>query len=566
MNNTLNAFEKAQRASIEVLKQLLDFLSEGEALGVNIDAHLRSKIEKALKEFPSEKLKVALIGGFSEGKTAIAAAWIEKLDKSSMKISHAESSDEVNIYDIDAKLQIIDTPGLFGFKEKQRECGSIEKFKDITKKYVSSAHLVLYVMNSTNPIKDSHKDDLEWLFRTLNLLPRTIFVLSRFDEVADVEDDQDYQSSLKIKKANVSGRLDEMLKLSGAERSRLSIVAVAANPFDMGTEYWLANPEKFRAISRISTLQNATTERVQQCGGSQAIVLDMQKSIVADVISKEMPVATENFTRIEEEERRLRELNERNHEKLEDMKQRIMSSRSSLAEFVANHFADIILQARSCGLETFDSFFQREIGADGVVLQVKLQAAFEKRLGPIELEANRSITSIDADIGVFNTAIGSLGKQSLDFVVKNNIINNGAILATRDGVLAATKMVGLDLAKYLKFKPYGAINLAKGLNGALALVGVALEIWESYEKARREEEFRRGIVQLVKNFEEQRLELINSLNNGEFVENCCINFEALQKTVADIDAKLVACAALLQRFRAGKESGAKIEAQLTELL
>lgn len=566
MNNTLNAFEKAQRASIEVLKQLLDFLSEGEALGVNIDAHLRSKIEKALKEFPSEKLKVALIGGFSEGKTAIAAAWIEKLDKSSMKISHAESSDEVNIYDIDAKLQIIDTPGLFGFKEKQRECGSIEKFKDITKKYVSSAHLVLYVMNSTNPIKDSHKDDLEWLFRTLNLLPRTIFVLSRFDEVADVEDDQDYQSSLKIKKANVSGRLDEMLKLSGAERSRLSIVAVAANPFDMGTEYWLANPEKFRAISRISTLQNATTERVQQCGGSQAIVLDMQKSIVADVISKEMPVATENFTRIEEEERRLRELNERNHEKLEDMKQRIMSSRSSLAEFVANHFADIILQARSCGLETFDSFFQREIGADGVVLQVKLQAAFEKRLGPIELEANRSITSIDADIGVFNTAIGSLGKQSLDFVVKNNIINNGAILATRDGVLAATKMVGLDLAKYLKFKPYGAINLAKGLNGALALVGVALEIWESYEKARREEEFRRGIVQLVKNFEEQRLELINSLNNGEFVENCCINFEALQKTVADIDAKLVACAALLQRFRAWKESGAKIEAQLTELL
>lgn len=565
MNNTLNAFEQAQRASIEMLKQLLDFLSEGVALGVNIDAGLRNKIEKALEELPSDKLKVALIGGFSEGKTAIAAAWLEKLDKSSMKISHSESSDEVKIYDIDSKVQIIDTPGLFGFKEKQGESGPIEKYKDITKKYVSSAHLVLYVMNSTNPIKDSHKDDLEWLFRTLNLLPRTIFVLSRFDEVADVEDDQDYQSSFEIKKANVSGRLDEMLKLSGAERSRLSIVAVAANPFDMGTEYWLVNHEKFRALSRISTLQNATTERIQQWGGSQAILVEMQKSIVADVISKEMPVATENFTRIEEEERRLRELNERNHEKLEDMKQRIMSSRASLAEFVANHFADIILQARSCGLETFDSFFQREIGTDGVVLQTKLQAAFEKRLGPIELEANRSITSIEADVGVFNTAIGSLGKQGLDFVVKNNVINNGTILATRDGVLAATKMVGLDLAKYLKFKPYGAINLAKGLNGALSLVGVALEIWDSYEKAKREEEFRKGIAQLVRNFEEQRLDLINSLNNGEFVGNCCINFKTLQQAVADIDTKLVACAALLQKFRIWKESGTKIEAQLAAL-
>lgn len=565
MNNTLNAFEQTQRASIEVLNQLLDFLSEGDALGVNINAGLRNKIEKALEELPSDKLKVALIGGFSEGKTAIAAAWLEKLDKSSMKISHAESSDEVKIYDIDSKLQIIDTPGLFGFKERQGESGSIEKYKDITKKYVSSAHLVLYVMNSSNPIKDSHKDDLEWLFRTLNLLLRTIFVLSRFDEVTDVEDDQDYQSSFEIKKANVSGRLDEMLKLSGAERSGLSIVAVAANPFDMGTEYWLANPEKFRALSRISTLQNATTERVRQCGGSQAILVEMQKSIVSDVIAKEMPVATENFTRIEEEERRLRELNQRNHEKLEDMKQRIMSSRSSLAEFVANHFADIILQARSCGLETFDSFFQREIGADGVVLQTKLQAAFEKRLGPIELEANRSITGIDADVGVFNTAIGSLGKQGLDFVVKNNVINNGTILATRDGVLAATKMVGLDLAKYLKFKPYGAMNLASGLNGALALVGVALEIWDSYEKVKREEEFRKGITQLVRNFEEQRLEVINSLNNGEFVENCCVNFKALQQMVADIDAKLVACAALLQNFRAWKESGAKIETQLAAL-
>ncbi|HZW12803.1 MAG TPA: LeoA/HP0731 family dynamin-like GTPase [Noviherbaspirillum sp.] len=565
MNSTLNAFEQTQRATIAVLQQVLDFLSEGEALGVNIDASLRNKIKKALEELPGDKLKVALIGGFSEGKTAIAAAWLEKLDKSSMKISHAESSDEVQIYDVGPKMQVIDTPGLFGFKEKQGESGAIEKYKDITKKYVSSAHLVLYVMNSTNPIKDSHKDDLVWLFRTLNLLPRTVFVLSRFDEVADVEDDQDYQRSLEIKKANVSGRLNEMLKLSGAEQSGLSIVAVAANPFDMGTEYWLSNLEKFQTLSRISRLQKATTERFQQCGGSHSILLEMQKTIVADVISKEMPVATENFARIEEEERRLRDMNERNHEKLEDMKQRIMSSRSSLTEFVARHFADIILQAKSCGLETFDGFFQREIGADGLVLQTKLEAAFEKRLGPIELEANRSMTSIDADVGVFNTAVGALGKRGLDFVVKNNVINNGTILATRDGVVAATKMVGLDLSKYLKFKPYGAMNLAKGLNGALAILGVALERWDSYEKAKREDEFREGIAQLVSNFEEQRVVLINSINNGEFVENCCVNFKALQKRVMEIDDQLVASSALLKKFRAWKESGAKIEAQLAAM-
>ena len=38
-------------------------------------------------------------------------------------------------------------------------------------------------MDPTNPIKESHKAELEWLFRDLGLLSRTVFVLSRFDAV-----------------------------------------------------------------------------------------------------------------------------------------------------------------------------------------------------------------------------------------------------------------------------------------------------------------------------------------------------------------------------------------------
>lgn len=57
------------------------------------------------------------MGGFSEGKTSIAAAWIERLDES-MKIDHRESSDEVKIYNIDDEMELVDTPGLFGFEKK----------------------------------------------------------------------------------------------------------------------------------------------------------------------------------------------------------------------------------------------------------------------------------------------------------------------------------------------------------------------------------------------------------------------------------------------------------------
>ncbi|WP_256676956.1 dynamin family protein, partial [Pseudomonas sp. PICF6] len=190
MHSTLESFQHQNNHALALLGKLQAFLKQGAALGVNIDPSLLSKLEHASQNLATEKLKIALIGGFSEGKTSIAAAWMERLDKASMNISQQESSNEVKVYDVDNNFVLIDTPGLFGFKEQYNaDIDAMEKYKDITRKYVSEAHLVLYVMNSTNPIKDSHKDDLNWLFRTLDLLPRTVFVLSRFDEVADVEDE-----------------------------------------------------------------------------------------------------------------------------------------------------------------------------------------------------------------------------------------------------------------------------------------------------------------------------------------------------------------------------------------
>lgn len=213
-----------------------------------------------MENVADQKLKVALVGGFSEGKTSIAAAWIDRLDES-MKIAYKESSDAVKIYDIDNEMELVDTPGLYGFKQKEHDSGKIERYKDITKKYVSEAHLILYALNPSNPIKDSHKDDLNWLFRTLNLLSRTIFVISRFDEEADIEDEEDYNKRFKIKKENIQSRLNELISLSEKEKEGLIIVAVAANPYDLGVEHWLKHKEEFQKLSHIKTLQDATQKK-----------------------------------------------------------------------------------------------------------------------------------------------------------------------------------------------------------------------------------------------------------------------------------------------------------------
>ncbi len=259
-NETLEQFKRNQKRNQENLKKLLDFVHAGEKYGIKVEDSLKDKIRNAIKDVSGQKLKVALVGGFSCGKTSIAAAWIERLDKS-MKIDHKESSDAVKIYNIDNEMELVDTPGLYGFKQKEHDNGKIERYKDITKKYISEAHLILYALNPSNPIKESHKDDLNWLFRTLNLLSRTIFVISRFDEEADIEDEEYYNKRFKIKKENIQNRLNDLISLSEKEKEGLIIVAVAANPFDLGVEHWLEYKEEFQKLSHIKTLQDATQKK-----------------------------------------------------------------------------------------------------------------------------------------------------------------------------------------------------------------------------------------------------------------------------------------------------------------
>ncbi|WP_162970346.1 LeoA/HP0731 family dynamin-like GTPase [Helicobacter pylori] len=303
-NETLEQFKKNQERNQKNLQKLLNFIKTGEKYGINIEDSFKDKIRNAMENAGGQKLKVALVGGFSEGKTSIAAAWIERLDES-MKIDHKESSDEVKVYDIDNEIELVDTPGLFGFKVKEHDSGKIERYKDITKKYISEAHLILYVLNPSNPIKESHKDDLNWLFRTLNLLSRTVFVISRFDEEADIEDEKDYNKRFEIKKENIQNRLNELISLSEKEKESLIIVAVAANPFDLGFEHWLKHKEEFQKLSHIKALQDATQKKIKENGGKLTIIEEAKKSVIQDVVYRQTPPAKQALQDINREMERL---------------------------------------------------------------------------------------------------------------------------------------------------------------------------------------------------------------------------------------------------------------------
>ncbi|MDA3389180.1 50S ribosome-binding GTPase [Pseudomonas aeruginosa] len=566
MENTLDTFKAQQARALDLLGKLQRFLGQGVEAGVSIDPALSGKLQNAIDSVAGERLKVALIGGFSEGKTSIAAAWMERLDKSSMKISHQESSNEVKVYEVGEDFVLIDTPGLFGFKEQENaETHTIEKYKDITKMYVSEAHLVLYVMNSTNPIKESHKEDLTWLFRTLDLLPRTVFVLSRFDEVADVEDEQDYQANLQVKQNNVTGRLRELVGLNDQEAAELSIVAVAANPFDLGVDHWLANLEQFKALSHIATLQSATTGKIRQNGGSAALANEMRASVIRDVLNHQLPVAIENDQKVSEEVGKLDELNARLTKQLAATGQQIEDARINLREFATRYFSDLILQAKGCSLETFGDFFEREVGAEGIVLATRLQNEFSRQTQSITLEVEKMQVGFDNEVNHFNTTVSALGKQGINHLLKGNLINNTTVLAARDGITTIAKTVGMDIGKYLKFKPWGAVKFAKGANGALAALGVALEAWDSWEQYKREEAFKKAIAEMVDNFEQQRQDFLNLVNSERFKEEFFPDYLLLNSRRQELQSSLDEGRGRQQRFQAWRAEAESIDAEFKTL-
>ncbi|HJV74718.1 MAG TPA: LeoA/HP0731 family dynamin-like GTPase [Noviherbaspirillum sp.] len=566
MSDTIEYFNQQKQEALNILGKLIDFVRQGNELGMEIHPDLVQKVRKGLDDVQDEKLRVALIGGFSEGKTSIAAAWMERLDKASMKISHQESSNEVKVYEVEGKLQLIDTPGLFGFKEQlNTDTMAIEKYKDITKRYVSEAHLVLYVMNSTNPIKESHSDDLQWLFRTLNLLPRTIFVLSRFDEVADVADDADYLEKFLVKKSSITQRLDSVLSLSADEKMDLSIVAVAANPFDLGTEHWLTHLEEFKRLSHINALQEATQSKIRHSGGALALANEVKKSIISDIIQKQLPVAREGFEALHEETQRMDAMRSDQEYELNKSGKKINDARVNLRGRVIRYFEDLILQSKGVSIETFNDFFHREIGSEGILINQRVQEIFSDEVSSIAQDLNRIQVKVDSELRHFQNVVLNMGKQGLNYITKGNFINNQSVLAVRDGVGTVAKTLGVDLGGLIKFKPWGATKLANGLNGVLSAVGLALEAWDSWQQEERKRKFQESMVKMQENLSRQCQEIIALIDGQDFTENFFPAFLQLKEQLQALQNELNQISAKYERFKQWYSFGQAIDVEFREL-
>lgn len=561
---TQQEFKNQKEQGQAVLEKLQGFLEQGkdfELFGISVDDSLE-KLQKAKDKINQRKLKVVFIGGFSEGKTSIASAWLGKVVG---KIDSAESSDEVAFYDTkDDEIEIFDTPGLFGFKEKGQGVNA-EKYKDITKKFVSEADIILYVMNPTNPIKASHKEDLEWLFRTLNLLPRTIFVLSKFDEVADMGDEADFESEFATKKdKSIIPSLSELIKLNANEKAQLKVVAVSANPEGKGLDFWLNNQSEFKKLSHIDLLQNATTEIIKQNGGLESITLEAQNSIVSDIVSKQLPQAITLQNKIKGDMQRLNESIKALRKDMERTNDKINDAQMALREFVARYFNDLISQVNGTSLETFGDFMQKEIGSEGSLMSARVQNEFQRHTHSVISELQTSIERFNKERGDFEKAVISYGKQGVEWLQKSGVINNQNVLLARDLLKTGLEKIGVNVGTALNFKPWGAVKFANGTLAVVAAIGLVLEVWDSYRQYEKEQEFKKARAKIVEMLEKQMNELLSTIDDTEKFYALFSGYEPLKNALEDTQKDLQTLESTSAEFEKWVKQGEIIEAEIVE--
>ncbi len=371
---------------------------------------------------------------------------------------------------------------------------------------------------------------MNWLFRTLNLLSRTIFVISRFDEEADIEDEEDYNKRFKIKKENIQNRLNELISLSEEEKESLIIVAVAANPFDLGVEHWLKHQEEFQKLSHIKALQDATQKKIKENGGKLTIIEEAKKSVIQDVVYRQMPSAKQALQDINREIEYLNKTLEKRRKDIQDLNKEISQAHIHLREFIIRYFSDLIIQVSGISLKTFNNFVIREIGDEGSIIDTRVQNEFERQTQGISNEIAKIGTTFNADMSFFEKHAGAFGRIGIKLLEQSKFINATNIKLARDGIVAGGKFVGIDLA--LKFKPWGAVRLASNLNKALPLIGLAFEAWDSYSKYQKQQEFEETKEKMESNFNNQKQEILDLINDEtRFKQTCFPMVLKLEETI-----------------------------------
>lgn len=560
-----------KNALIAKIENAKNSIAELQDMGIDVSYSLK-KIDNAIKMVSNDKISVVLVGAFSDGKTSVAAGWInEKLDN--MKISSDESSDEILCYtpnSIPDGCQIVDTPGLFGDKKGADEDGGVIALSDKTKKFISEANLILYVVTAKNPIKDTHKECIRWILKDLNKLSSTIFVINRMDDVTDLTDDEDFKLQARIKTENVRNKLLEC-GLNNTEASDVNIVCISADPNGRGIDIWNTHRDEYIRRSHLNALEKATNSILQNFG--KYLTTKTGCDILNDEINKSVKLICEQERIISEmllpeKEESLR----RNKKDLNSLKSRVMRSRLDMKQALKALNNSKINKIRAASAESFHDVMEDEIGIvkgkEGYVLNDEINEIFmeysQKNSDWIMSLGEKFQSEYDKQ----NSTVNALLKQGVSGTANGlKYAGNLGVNTIKGGIFAGRDLLG-KVGVVIKFKPWQVTKMATFATKALPVLGAAIDvasnIFENVASQERNKKFENTKSDIKDAINDTFREIYDMLNSDEkYIDDFAPQYRILEQHVNQDQSDIEEQKLYLKKFAKWKKHF--IEVEFTEI-
>jgi hypothetical protein len=544
-----NHFNLEKQVVIAKLNQLKGILIELKDIGVDIDDGLL-KIEAALLGVDNEVLRIALLGAFSDGKTSVVAGWLGKI-MDDMNIDMDESSDQLAIYKPEGlpdKCEIIDTPGLFGDKEKTID-GEQVMYSDLTKRYISEAHLIFYVVDATNPLKDSHKDIAKYILRDLNKLPTTIFIINKMDEVTDLTEQQMFDEQATIKKQTLTEKLQRVANLNKQEVEQLNITCIASNPNGRGLPFWFGKPAHYESRSRINNLKAMTTEILDR-NVPEALIAKTGMDVVQDVVGQKIKVANRQLVLMQSYYHQNREETQRITEDINKGRSEVKRLGKELYFELETMEKQLLGKLRPLSSEDIKAYLEDEIGyieTDEEVdvgfklttkIKVSIDNLFEQSSSVTRRLSSEIESHLDASESFFNSisqdAINTAGNMAKGLSKVPTCVIKDAIFASRDALATVTGTM-------IKFKPWEATKLAGSISkwaGPIgAIITLASDLFSAHKAHEQEQKLqgmKHDIAQMIKGAFKDIYDLIS--DDNKLFDSFAPQLESLEKVVVEMNA------------------------------
>jgi len=313
------------------------------------------------------------------------------------------------------------------------------------------------------------------------------------DEIADLEDEDDFIYHSEIKKEVVSNILDDVVDNNVEKR----IVCISADPFEQGVEFWSQNQDDYKRLSRINHLEIILSEFKSKY--KSELILKAGISVISETknhITKEL-----NNVRSEllKQEKILKNQISEYQSRLNVLNEDINRSYINIKEDFISLRRDILVEVDAINnLSELSETIQRNIGEDGYLLEEKIDLIINKYTTNLLAESKEIFVSLEESL-LYHSRLQEELTGTFSKIGKNII---SKFLSKSTGEIAKAILKTRDFLKIpFKFKPWGAMKFAKYLK-MMPIVMEVLELgfgmWTQHKLVKKRDEMKKELEKTFK--------------------------------------------------------------------